>query len=82
MHERFMYETRLTWMPCSYCCRLHRHHTISYRFLLGKGCDRTKLGKNHSSKGLAPAAFEGLTAEGWARKRGHDEVADLIHLGL
>jgi len=52
------------------------------RYLLGKGCDRTKVGYNHSSQGLAPATFEGLNAEGWARKRGHSEVAELIHLGL
>ncbi|KAL9191152.1 hypothetical protein ACHAXT_000858 [Thalassiosira profunda] len=52
------------------------------RYLLGRGCDRTKVGYNHSSEGLAPATFEGLTAEGWARKRRHDEVAELIKLGL
>jgi hypothetical protein len=52
------------------------------RYLLAKGCDRTKLGFNHSSQGLAPTKFEGMTAEGWARKKGHDEVADLILLGL
>ncbi|KAL3815787.1 hypothetical protein ACHAXA_001681 [Cyclostephanos tholiformis] len=52
------------------------------RYLLSKGSDRTKLGYNHSSQGLAPPKFEGMTAEGWARKRGHDEVAELILLGL
>lgn len=52
------------------------------RYLLGKGSDRTKVGYNHCSQGLAPASFKGMTAEGWARKRGHDEVADLIHFGL
>ena len=52
------------------------------RYLLGKGCDRTKVGYNHSSRGLAPATFNGLDAEGWARKQGHDEVAELIRLGL
>lgn len=52
------------------------------RYLLGKGCDRTKIGYNHSSQGLAPSTFEGMNAEGWARKRGHDEVAELIRLGL
>jgi hypothetical protein len=51
------------------------------RYLLAKGCDRRKVGFNHSSQGLAPATFEGLTPEGWARKRGHDEVAELIKLG-
>ena len=49
---------------------------------MAKGSDRTKLGYNHSSQVLAPPKFEGLTAEGWARKRGHDEVAELIRLGL
>lgn len=52
------------------------------RYLLGKGADRKKVGTGHSSHGLAPANFEGLTAEGWARKRGHEEVAELIRLGL
>mmetsp|Transcript_44656 Transcript_44656/g.95037 ORF Transcript_44656/g.95037 Transcript_44656/m.95037 type:complete len:1053 (-) Transcript_44656:140-3298(-) len=52
------------------------------RYLLGKGCDRTKVGYNHSSQGLAPTTFKGLCAEGWARKRGHDEVAELIRFGL
>ena len=51
------------------------------RYLLAKGCDRRKVGFNNSSQGLAPATFEGLTPEGWARKRGHDEVAELIQLG-
>lgn len=52
------------------------------RYLLARGCDRAKIGYNHSSQGLAPSKFEGLTAEGWARRRGHDEVAELIRLGL
>jgi len=52
------------------------------RYLLGKGCDRTKLGYNHLSQGLAPATFKGLNAEGWARKRGHDDVAELIKIGV
>jgi hypothetical protein len=52
------------------------------RYLLARGCDRTKIGFNHSSEGLASPKFDGLTAEGWARKRGHDDVAELIRLGL
>jgi len=52
------------------------------RYLLAKGCCRVKVGFNHSSKGLAASTFKGLTAEGWARKRGHDGVAELIRLGL
>lgn len=51
------------------------------RYLLSKGCNRKKVGYNHSSMGMAPAE-EGMTAEGWARKRGHEEVAELIRLGL
>ncbi|KAL7540307.1 hypothetical protein ACHAWF_006645 [Thalassiosira exigua] len=52
------------------------------RYLLGKGCDRKKVGYNHFSQGLAPASFKGLNAEGWALDRGHDEIAKLISLGL
>lgn len=52
------------------------------RYLLSKKCDRTKVGYYHSSKGIAPPSFEGLTAEGWACKCGHDDVAELIRLGL
>jgi hypothetical protein len=52
------------------------------RYLLSKKCDRTKIGYYHSSKGIAPPSFEGLTAEGWACNRGHEDVAELIHLGL
>ena len=52
------------------------------RYLLAKGCDRVKVGYNHSSQGLAPPTFEGLNAEGWARKRKYVEVAELIRLGL
>lgn len=52
------------------------------RYLLKRGCDRTKVGFNHLSQGLAPASFEGRNAEGWARKRGHTDIAELIRLGL
>ncbi|KAL7473866.1 hypothetical protein ACHAXS_014420 [Conticribra weissflogii] len=52
------------------------------RYLLGKGANRKKVGTGHSSHGLAPASFQGLTAERWARKSGHEEVAELIRLGL
>lgn len=52
------------------------------RFLLGKGADRTKIGTGHYSQPLALPEFEGLNAEGWARKRGHEDVGDLIHMGL
>jgi hypothetical protein len=52
------------------------------RYLLARGADRTKTGLNHSSKGLAPAGFMGLRAEEWARQRGHDDVAELIRIGI
>ena len=52
------------------------------RYLLARGADRTKTGLNHSSKGLAPAGFMGLRAEEWARKRGHEDVAELIRIGI
>ena len=52
------------------------------RYLLGKKADRTKIGMAHYSKRLSHPDFKGLTAEGWARKRGHTCLADFIKLGL
>ena len=52
------------------------------RYLLARGCDRAKVGYNHSSQGLAPPSFEGMSAEGWACKRGFLDIAKLIRLGL
>mmetsp|Transcript_2127 Transcript_2127/g.3252 ORF Transcript_2127/g.3252 Transcript_2127/m.3252 type:complete len:937 (-) Transcript_2127:1800-4610(-) len=52
------------------------------RYLMSKGANRTQIGTGHYSRPLAPPDFKGLTAEGWARKRGHDELASLIRLGL
>jgi ankyrin repeat protein len=52
------------------------------RFLLQKGADRTKVGRFHYTKAVAPSDFEGLTAEGWAEKNGHSSVATLLRLGL
>lgn len=52
------------------------------RFLLQKGADRSKKGKFHYTKPLASSDFEGHTAAEWAEKRGHDDVASLIRLGL
>mmetsp|Transcript_3373 Transcript_3373/g.5541 ORF Transcript_3373/g.5541 Transcript_3373/m.5541 type:complete len:768 (-) Transcript_3373:70-2373(-) len=52
------------------------------RFLLGKGCDRSKIGTGHYTKPLAAPDFEGHNAEGWARENGFSEVADLIRVGL
>ena len=52
------------------------------RFLLQHGADRTKLGVSHYTKALAPAGFEGYTAEQWAEKRGHHDIAKLIRIGV
>ena len=52
------------------------------RFLLHHGADRSKIGTGHSTEALAPSDFDGLTAEGWAREKGHDEIAELIRMGL
>ena len=52
------------------------------RYLLKRGGDRTKVGFNHVSQGLASASFRGRNAEGWARQRGHAEIAELICLGI
>ena len=52
------------------------------RFFLQRGSDRSVIGTGHYTKGLAPADFEGLSAEQWARCKGHEEIAELIRLGL
>ena len=52
------------------------------RYMLGRGASRTLVGRYHSSRGIAPADFSGYTAEGWARVRGHEKLADLIRIGL
>ncbi|KAG7349756.1 ankyrin repeat domain protein [Nitzschia inconspicua] len=52
------------------------------RFFLQKGADRGVRGTQHYSKAIAPPGFEGMTADQWAEKRGHPEVAKLIRLGL
>jgi hypothetical protein len=52
------------------------------RCLLSHGADRTKVGTFHYTQGIAPMDFKGLTAEGWARNRGHEDVADTIHKGI
>jgi Ankyrin repeats (many copies) len=52
------------------------------RFFMQRGANRSKIGFYHYTKGLAHPDFEGLTAEGWARLRGHHEIAKLIRLGL
>jgi hypothetical protein len=55
--------------------------TYMVRYLLRKGADRSKIAKFHSSTGVAQNAL-GMTAEQWARKRGHHSIADLIQRGL
>jgi hypothetical protein len=52
------------------------------RFLLQKGADRSKVGFGHYTKPLAHPDFEGHTAAGWAEKRGHLDIANLIRIGL
>ena len=52
------------------------------RFLLQKGADRSKVGTGHYTKPLALPDFSGLTAAGWAEKRGFPDIAKLIRIGL
>ena len=52
------------------------------RLMLGHGVDQKKVGKAHYSKVLNHADYECLTAEGWAQKKGFNELAVLIRLGL
>lgn len=52
------------------------------RYLLRRGADRRKIGYGHYTTALAHPDFKGLTAEGWARRKGHDDIANLICLGL
>jgi len=55
---------------------------VLVRLLLGKGCNRKTIGTGHYTQPLALPDFKGFTPEGWARQRGHDDIANLIHLGL
>lgn len=52
------------------------------RYLLRRRCDRSVVGTQHYTQGIAPPGFRGRTADEWAEKRGHPEVAKLIRLGL
>lgn len=52
------------------------------RYLLQRQSDRNVRGTQHYTQGIAPPGFEGRTADEWAEKRGHPEVAKLIRLGL
>ena len=53
--------------------------TCMVRYLLSKGAHKAQIGKSLYLCLLA--SFEGLNAEGWAMKKGFDDVADLILLG-
>ncbi|CAJ1944307.1 unnamed protein product [Cylindrotheca closterium] len=52
------------------------------RLLLQRGANRSNIGFFHYSKPVSSPDFEGLTAEGWARTKGFEDIAKLIHLGL
>jgi hypothetical protein len=52
------------------------------RFLLQHGADRSKVGTGHSSEALATSDFAGMTAEEWAREKRHEDIAQLIRVGL
>ncbi|GMH73943.1 hypothetical protein TrLO_g7293 [Triparma laevis f. longispina] len=51
------------------------------RYFLSRGSNRNAIGITHSSQGFK-ANFEGLKAEGWARKKGFEEVANEIKYGV
>jgi len=54
------------------------------RFLLWKGSSRRAVGLTHCSKGFGAVSmgFKGLTAEGWAKLKGFQEVEREIKLGV
>ena len=52
------------------------------RYFLAKGANRMAYGTGHYTQGLAPPDFQGLSAEDWAKRRGHHELAEIIRLGL
>ena len=52
------------------------------RFLMQRGANRGQVGTGHYTRPLAPPDFAGLTADGWAEKRGHPDIANLIRTGL
>lgn len=52
------------------------------RCLLSQGADRSKIGTGHYTEALASVDFAGLTAEGWAREKGHGDIAELIRVGI
>jgi Ankyrin repeats (many copies) len=52
------------------------------RFLMQRGSNRNQVGTCHYTKPLASLDFKGHTADGWAEKRGHHDIALLIRSGL
>ena len=52
------------------------------RLLMQQGANRKAIGKYHYTKPLSAPDFNGLTAEGWAERRGFPDIAKLIRLGL
>ncbi|CAB9498413.1 expressed unknown protein [Seminavis robusta] len=52
------------------------------RYLLQRGANRSNIGMGHSSCALATSDFKGLTASGWAEKRGFPDIAELLQNGL
>lgn len=52
------------------------------RFFLQRRSNRNVLGTQHSSQGIAPPGFEGLSADKWAEKRGFPDISKLIQMGL
>lgn len=52
------------------------------RFLLQQGANRQQVGTCHYTKPMAPSDFTGYTAAQWAKYRGHQDIANLIELGL
>ena len=46
------------------------------------GADWKKFGTVHYSEGLYRTEFEVLTTEGWAQKKGFDDLTVSIQLGM
>ena len=86
--DRYLVVSRPTQSAIEFSCPRgfalfsHAKYLRTKRFFMTKGADRTKIGLSHYSKGLAPPQFKGLTAEGWAMRQGHDQIARLIREGL
>jgi ankyrin repeat protein len=52
------------------------------RYFLQRGANRRVRGTQHYSQAIAPAGFEGMTADEWAAKNDYPDIAKLIRLGL